>query len=140
MIAVHNAFDGDQRRRTVPSGQPYCRLRADVTIRLHALSGSVAMGGHRKVFLFQTLLSTRALDRRDGRRLRVRKLYTLDAATRRRGLIRLGGGLVALFVLLRATYLYGDPSEVVSADEAACSRCSRSSTSRSIRRRCSICA
>jgi uncharacterized membrane protein len=38
-------------------------------------------------------------------------LYTLDAPARRRLLLRLGGGLVALFVLLRASNLYGDPSK-----------------------------
>ena len=39
------------------------------------------------------------------------RLYTLDAATRRRALIRLGERLVALFIVLRATNLYGDPSK-----------------------------
>ena len=39
------------------------------------------------------------------------KLYTLDAAVRRRMLVRLGGGLIALFVVLRASNLYGDASK-----------------------------
>jgi uncharacterized membrane protein len=37
-------------------------------------------------------------------------LYTLDAARRRALLWRIGVGLVAAFVVLRATNLYGDPS------------------------------
>src|SRR5688572_6213550 len=37
-------------------------------------------------------------------------LYRLEAARRRRILARLGGGAIALFVVLRASGIYGDPS------------------------------
>ena len=39
------------------------------------------------------------------------RLYTLDAGDGVAALIRLGVGIVALFVVLRATNLYGDPSK-----------------------------
>jgi len=37
------------------------------------------------------------------------RVYTWDAARRRRLLVRLGTGMIAAFVLIRATNLYGDP-------------------------------
>jgi hypothetical protein len=39
------------------------------------------------------------------------RVYTFEASRRQRWLIRMGIGLVAGFVLLRATNLYGDPNE-----------------------------
>ena len=38
------------------------------------------------------------------------RLYTMDVEVRRRMLLRLGLGLIAFFIVLRATNLYGDPN------------------------------
>ena len=47
------------------------------------------------------------------------RLYTMDAPTRRRGLVRLGGGLILLFVALRAANIYGDASRWATQKSAA---------------------
>jgi uncharacterized membrane protein len=108
MIAVHNAFDGVHVANCLP-GQPPCGA-GDVAIRLLHVSGPIMLGGPHGIFLLALYplipwIGVMAAGYVFGR------LYTLDAATRRKALIRLGGGIVALFVALRATNLYGDPSK-----------------------------
>ena len=108
MIAVHNAFDGIHVATCLP-GQPPCGA-GDVAIRLLHVSGPIVLGGKNGIFLLALYplipwIGVMAAGYVFG------KLYTLDAATRHQALIRLGGGIVALFVVLRATNLYGDPSK-----------------------------
>jgi uncharacterized membrane protein len=108
MIALHNAFDGIPVANCLP-GQPQCGV-GDVMLRMLHVSGPIAFGGPKGIFLLALYplipwIGVMAVGYVFG------KLYTLDAAARRRALIRLGGGIVALFVALRATNLYGDPSK-----------------------------
>src|SRR6476661_5246116 len=108
MIAVHNAFDGIHVASCLP-GQPSCGA-GDVAIRLLHVSGPIVLGGQHGIFLLALYplipwIGVMAAGYVFG------KLYTLDAATRRRALMQLGGGLVLLFVALRATNLYGDPAK-----------------------------
>ena len=49
-------------------------------------------------------------------------IYTLDPARRRTLLLRTGLGLIAAFIVIRATNLYGDPRPW-SPQAACCSRC-----------------
>ena len=107
MILAHNAFDGVHVANCLP-GQPQCGA-GDVAIRLLHVSGPIFFGGQ-GIFLLALYplipwIGVMAAGYVFG------KLYTLDAATRRRALIRLGVGIVLFFVVLRATNLYGDPSE-----------------------------
>jgi uncharacterized membrane protein len=106
MIAVHNAFDGAHVASCLP-GKPVCGA-GDVAIRLLHVSGPIVLPhGIFLVALYPLIpwIGVMAAGYVFG------KLYTLDAETRRRALIRLGGGIVALFVVLRATNLYGDPGK-----------------------------
>jgi uncharacterized membrane protein len=106
MIAVHNAFDGVHVASCLP-GQPPCGA-GDVAIRLLHVSGPIVLPhGIFLLALYPLIpwLGVMAAGYVFG------KLYTLDAETRRRALIRLGGGIVVLFVVLRATNLYGDPAK-----------------------------
>src|SRR4051812_35902231 len=108
MIAVHNAFDGIHVANCFP-GQPQCGA-GDVLLRLLHVSGPIVFGGPKGIFVLALYplipwVGVMAAGYVFG------KLYTLDAATRRRALIRLGSAIVAFFVVLRATNLYGDPSQ-----------------------------
>jgi uncharacterized membrane protein len=106
MIAVHNAFDGVRVASCLP-GQPPCGA-GDVAIRLLHVSGPIVLPhGIFLVALYPLIpwIGVMAAGYVFG------KLYTLEAATRRKALIRLGAAIVALFVVLRATNLYGDPGK-----------------------------
>jgi uncharacterized membrane protein len=108
MIAVHNAFDGVHVATCLP-GQPPCSA-SDVAIRLLHVSGPIALGGPHGIFLL-ALYPLIPWIGVMGAGYVFGKLYTLDAAVRRKALMQLGGGLVALFIVLRATNLYGDPTK-----------------------------
>ena len=105
MILVHNAFDGIQVAQCVP-GQPVCGA-GDVLLRLLHVQGPIMLGADGPMFiaLYPLIpwIGVMAVGYVFGR------LYTMDAVERRRILLRLGGAIVALFVVLRATNLYGDP-------------------------------
>jgi uncharacterized membrane protein len=106
MIAVHNAFDGVHVASCLP-GQPPCGA-GDVAIRLLHVPGPIVLPhGFFLIALYPLIpwIGVMAAGYVFG------KLYTLDAATRRTALIRLGAAIVALFVVLRATNLYGDPGK-----------------------------
>ena len=108
MIAVHNAFDGLPLRSCV-RGQPVCSggdvlrhvLHHPERILLGSADGPVFYAHYPLVPWVGVMAAGYVFGR----------LYTMDADVRRRILLRLGGGLIALFVLLRATNLYGDASE-----------------------------
>ena len=108
MIVLHNAFDGIKAAAWQP-GMPDIAIGDKVTLLLHQ-QGIFPVGGPNGV-VFMTFyplipwIGVMAAGYAFG------VLYTLDAPTRRRLLVRLGGGLTALFVVLRASNLYGDPSK-----------------------------
>ena len=107
MIAVHNAFDGVKLPPCNP-GAPQCGAGDLLAYVLHVQSMlQLRPGG--PVFLaaypLVPWIGVMALGFVFGR------LYTMDATARRRILVRLGLGIIAVFVLLRATNLYGDPSK-----------------------------
>jgi uncharacterized membrane protein len=107
MVLVHNAFDAMGPQTCFP-GQPVCGP-GDVVLRALHVSGPVMLGPKGPMFLalypLIPWIGVMALGYVFGR------LYVMDAAERRRILLRLGGGVIALFVILRATNLYGDPGK-----------------------------
>ena len=106
MVAFHNAFDGVKLPPCNP-GAPQC-AGSDLFAYVLHVQGMLQLRPGGPAFLaFYPLIpwiGVMALGYVFGR------LYTMDAPSRRRILIRLGGGIIAFFVLLRATNLYGDPS------------------------------
>jgi uncharacterized membrane protein len=107
MVLVHNAFDALGPQACFP-GQPVCGA-GDVMLRVLHVSGPIVVGskGTMVLALYPLIpwIGVMALGYVFGR------LYTMDAAERHRILLRLGGAVTALFVILRATNLYGDPSK-----------------------------
>ncbi|MFL5617415.1 MAG: DUF1624 domain-containing protein [Gemmatimonadaceae bacterium] len=107
MILVHNAFDGMGPSACFP-GQPICGA-GDVVLRVLHVSGPVVLGPKGPMFLalypLIPWIGVMAAGYVFGR------LYTMDAADRHRLLVRLGVAIIATFVVLRATNLYGDPSK-----------------------------
>jgi len=107
MVLVHNAFDAMGPKACFP-GQPICGP-GDMVLHVLHVSGPVMLGPKGPMFIALYPLipwvGVMALGYVFGR------LYTMDAAERRRILLRLGGAVTALFVILRATNLYGDPSK-----------------------------
>ena len=108
MILVHNAFDGIKVAPCVP-GQPVCSPE-DMLIRVLHVQGPIFFSSDGPpmflvVYPLIPWIGVMAAGYAFGR------LYTMDAADRRRILLRLGSALVVLFVVLRATNLYGDPNE-----------------------------
>jgi uncharacterized membrane protein len=107
MVVVHNAFDGLQVRSCEP-GQPVCSA-AEVLLRVLHQPGWIALGSTNGPAFYSHYplipwIGVMAAGYAFGR------LYTLDAAVRRPILLRIGGGLIALFVVLRTSNLYGDAS------------------------------
>jgi len=107
MILAHNAFDGVRTEACAPGGAT-CGV-GDMLLRVLHQAGPMTVGVKGPVFLalypLIPWIGVMAVGYAFGR------LYTMDAADRRRTLLRLGGAIVALFVLLRATNLYGDPGK-----------------------------
>ena len=105
MVLVHNAFDGLKVPACAP-GQPPCGA-GDLLAHVLHVPGPIQVGAKGPVIiaLYPLIpwIGVMALGYVFGR------LYTMDAVERRRILLRLGGTIVALFVVLRATNLYGDP-------------------------------
>ncbi|HEV7992082.1 MAG TPA: heparan-alpha-glucosaminide N-acetyltransferase domain-containing protein [Gemmatimonadaceae bacterium] len=107
MVLLHNAFDG------LPVAQ--CGLRqplcgaGDVLLRIMHVPGPLAFGrGGLMVLEMYPLIpwiGVMSLGYVFG------KLYTVDAAERRRILVRLGAAVITLFIVLRASNLYGDASK-----------------------------
>jgi uncharacterized membrane protein len=115
MILVHNAFDGFQVGPWSP-GQPD-RPLADKLLAVFHQPVLVPVTERGPVVLTQypliPWLGVMAVGYAFGR------LYTMDQAERRRILIRLGGAVIAFFVVLRATNLYGDASKWAVQKHAA---------------------
>ncbi|MEO6525644.1 MAG: heparan-alpha-glucosaminide N-acetyltransferase domain-containing protein [Gemmatimonadaceae bacterium] len=108
MIAVHNAFDGIKVPAWSP-GMPDLALSQKLTLVLHQ-PGSLSVGGASGT-VFMTFYPLVPWIGVMAGGYAFGQLYTMDAPLRRRQLVRLGGALVMLFVLLRASNLYGDASK-----------------------------
>ena len=127
MIVGHNLFDGVAPQALGAWGPLWTLLHVQGPIRLP--TGSVLFVAYPLI----PWIGVMALGYALGPVLR------RPEAARRRTLLRLGLGLTAGFVVLRAVNLYGDPSRW-STQSSAWLTCCRSSTRRSIRRRCSSCS
>jgi uncharacterized membrane protein len=107
MILVHNAFDNVNIATCAP-GNPVCSA-GDLMLNVLHRPGFLALGANGPVFYSHYPLipwiGVMAVGYAFGR------LYTMDAAERRRNLTRLGSAVIATFVVLRATNLYGDASK-----------------------------
>jgi uncharacterized membrane protein len=107
MIAAHNALDGFQVRECI-RGQPICSA-GEVALRLLHQPGWIVLGSANGPLFYAHYplipwVGVMAAGYVFGR------LYTMDPNVRRRILFRLGSGLIALFVVLRASNVYGDAS------------------------------
>ena len=106
MVLIHNAFDGLKLPPCAP-GTPQCG-GGDLLAHVLHVSGPLQLWPNGAMFLALYPLipwvGVMALGYVFGR------LYTLDSIARRRILLRLGTGVTAVFVVLRATNLYGDPN------------------------------
>ena len=104
MVLIHNAFDGLKIPPCVPD-TPQCSA-GDLLAHVLHVQGPLQLWPKGAVFLalypLIPWIGVMALGYVFGR------LYTMDPLTRRKILLRLGLGLTALFVVLRATNLYGD--------------------------------
>jgi uncharacterized membrane protein len=116
MIALHNAFDGLPLRPCV-RGQPVCGagdvlwhvLHHPERILLGSTNGPVFYAHYPLIPWIGVMAAGYVFGR----------LYVMDADVRRRNLLRLGSGLIALFLALRATNLYGDASKWSVQGDAA---------------------
>src|SRR3954470_14946126 len=108
MVLGHNAFDGFQVRECV-RGQPLCDA-GEVALRLLHQPGWIVLGSPNGPIFYAHYplvpwIGVMAAGYVFGR------LYTIDPDVRRRTLLWLGSGLIALFSVLRASNLYGDASK-----------------------------
>ena len=110
MIALHNLFDSFRVTGWRGPGTPVPGLGAKVWILLHqAFDGFPVLGFPSPVvFVIYPLIpwiGVMAVGYAFG------ALYKLDAQQRRRWLLIIGGSTTALFIIIRAINVYGDPSE-----------------------------
>jgi uncharacterized membrane protein len=108
MIVLHNAFDGIRVMSWHGPGSPAPSVVAKLWILMHqpAEFFPVLGDGSPVVFVVYPLvpwIGVIAAGYVFG------SIYTLDPARRRTLLLQLGLGLIATFVVIRATNLYGDP-------------------------------
>jgi uncharacterized membrane protein len=108
MIVLHNAFDGIRVMSWQGPGSPAPSVVAKLWILMHqpAEFFPVLGDGSPVVFVVYPLvpwIGVIAAGYVFG------SIYTLDPARRRTLLLQLGLGLIATFVVIRATNLYGDP-------------------------------
>jgi uncharacterized membrane protein len=108
MVVLHNAFDGVRVMSWQGPGSPAPSLAAKLWIVLHQPAEFFPIFGDGSPVIFVVYplvpwIGVIALGYVCG------AVYTLDAARRRTLLLRLGFALIAAFVVIRATNLYGDP-------------------------------
>jgi len=108
MLVVHNAFDGLQVRECI-RGQPVCGV-GEVVLRTLHQPGWIALGSASGP-LFNARYPLVPWIGVMGAGYVFGRLYLLDSDARRRILLGLGGGLIALFAILRASNVYGDASK-----------------------------
>jgi uncharacterized membrane protein len=109
MIALHNLLDGIQVQGWQGPGSPVPSAAARLWMILHqgnelfplfTWPGPVVM----LIYPLVPWIGVMAAGYTFGR------IYDLDPARRHRLLVRAGGGLVAAFVVIRVTNIYGDPA------------------------------
>ena len=137
MIALHNLADSIRVTSWRGPETPVPDVRAKLWILLHqAFEGFPILGFPSPVvFVIYPLIpwvGVMAAGYVFG------AIYQLDAQRRRRWLLIIGGTATLLFIIIRATNLYGDPSRGRSRKVSSLLRF-RLSTLRSIRRRCCLC-
>lgn len=108
MIVLHNAFDGIRVMSWQGPGSPVPSALAKLWILLHQPAEFFPVLGDSSpvVFVIYPLVpwvGVIAVGYVFG------AIYTLDPARRRTLLLRIGLGLIAAFIVIRATNLYGDP-------------------------------
>lgn len=107
MIALHNLFDGvTVLPATAMTGTPPPNALQKILLFLHQPGFVPLFGGSVKLFVAYPLIPWIGV-MAAGYALGV--VYTWEAERRRRFLLRLGLALLALFVVIRATNIYGDP-------------------------------
>jgi uncharacterized membrane protein len=108
MIVAHNAFDGVRVASWQGPGSPVPSAAAKLWMMLHQPTELFPIFGDGSpvvlvIYPLVPWIGVIAAGYVFG------TLYTLDPARRRAWLLRLGLGLIAAFVVIRATNLYGDP-------------------------------
>ena len=108
VIVLHNAFDGIRVMGWQGPGSPVPSVAAKLWILLHQPAEFVPVlgDGSPVAFVIYPLVpwvGVIAVGYAFG------AIYTLDPARRRTLLLRTGLGLIAAFIVIRATNLYGDP-------------------------------
>lgn len=108
MIALHNLLDGFEVTSWNGPGSPMPGFGASLWSILHqpGVIFPFGAGGPQAIALYPLIpwIGAMAAGYSFG------SLYRLDDSTRRRLLIRLGGGITLGFIALRAINMYGDPS------------------------------
>lgn len=107
-VVLHNAFDGIRVPSWPGPGSPAPALGAKLWILLHQAGEFFPIFGDGSPIVFVVYplvpwIGVIALGYVFG------SVYTLDPAHRRTVLLRTGLGLIAAFIVIRATNLYGDP-------------------------------
>ena len=110
MIALHNLLDGFRVQSWRGPGSAVPSVGAKIWILLHQAFEAFPIAGFPSpvvivVYPLIPWIGVMAVGYAFG------ALYKLDAQTRRRWLLIIGGGATALFVILRAINLYGDPNK-----------------------------
>jgi uncharacterized membrane protein len=108
MIVLHNAFDGVRVMGWQGPGSPVPSLAGKLWILLHQGGEFLPVFGDGSPVMFVIYplvpwIGVIAVGYAFG------AIYTLDPARRRRLLLRIGFALIAAFIVVRATNLYGDP-------------------------------
>ncbi len=110
MIAVHNLFDDFRVTSWRGPGTPVPGFGGKIWILLHQAFEAVPVWGFPSPIAFVIYplvpwIGVMAVGYAFG------ALYQLDAQRRRRWLLIIGGATTALFIILRAINIYGDPAE-----------------------------
>jgi uncharacterized membrane protein len=108
MIVLHNAFDGVRVMGWQGPGSPVPSLAGKLWILLHQGGEFLPVFGDGSPVMFVIYplvpwIGVIAVGYAFG------AIYTLDPARRRTLLLRIGFALIAAFIVVRATNLYGDP-------------------------------
>ena len=114
IIALHNLLDGIQVPPAVAfAGTPPPDLLQSLWLFLHQTGFVPLFGGATKILTGYPVLAWIGVM---AAGYALGAAYEFDAARRRKHFLRLGGACVALFIVLRAINIYGDPAVWASQD------------------------